>query len=78
MLDALPWSLLVLGLLVLGSLVLAWPTARRFRQARRGELAHLDTRRRVLRAYRTRRDGRVYDPARNPEMARLIRRDRAP
>jgi hypothetical protein len=70
LLDALPWSLFALGLVAL-----AWPTARRFRQARRGESALLDTRRRVLSAYRTRRDGRVYDPARNPEIALLAGRE---
>jgi hypothetical protein len=70
LLDALPWSLLALGLVAL-----AWPTVRRFRQAQRGETALLDARRRVLRSYRTQRDGRVYDPERNPELALLGRRD---
>ena len=63
-------------MLALGLVALAWPTVRRFRQARRGEIALLDARRRVLSAYRTRRDGRVYDPERNPEITLLIGRER--
>ena len=56
---------------------LAWLTARRFHQARRGEMALLRRRRRILRLYRSRRDGRAYHPERNPEMAALLERDRS-
>ena len=44
-------------------------TARRLARAQHGQRWFLRHRRRVLRVYHRRRDGRIYDPARNPELA---------
>ena len=62
-----PWIALAGSVLLLGLGV--WLTARRITQAQRGERRFLRHRRRLLRVYHRRRDGRVYDPARNPELA---------
>ncbi len=59
-------------------LALGWIASRRFRHARHGEATLLDTRRRILRGYCTRRDGRTYHPDRNPDVARLLDPDHAP
>ena len=60
------WTILA-GLVALLGLR-TWATARRIARARRGERRFLRHRRRVLRVYPRLRDGRVYDPARNPEL----------
>ncbi len=51
---------------------LAWMIARRFRHAAWGQAWFLAERRFVLGRYRHTRDGRHYDPARNPEVARIL------
>ncbi len=64
--------LLALGLIAAPC---AWTVAWRFRQAHQGQDQFLAGRRFVLRRYRHTRDGRGYDPARNPEVARLLGED---
>jgi len=55
-----------------------WFALRGHRRAARGYAWFLGMRRFVLRGYARRRDGRTYDPARNPETARLGEDDRPP
>ncbi|HEY8600716.1 MAG TPA: hypothetical protein VIL85_19925 [Thermomicrobiales bacterium] len=59
----------IVALLLLG--LLGGAALRRHRRAARGYAWFLGMRRYVLRGYARRRDGRIYDPARNPEAAHL-------
>jgi len=65
----------LVALVAVPALALTGAVGRRFHEARAGERFLLGTRRHVLRGYRTRRDGRVYHPDRNPDVARILERD---
>jgi hypothetical protein len=72
-----PWiPPLVIGILWL--LLAAWFSGWRLLRARQGERWLLRRRERVLRVYHRLRDGRVYDPARNQDIARILERERGP
>jgi hypothetical protein len=70
MADLSLWIALILLAGAFGGLAVV--TARRVERAHRSERLFLHRRARVLRAYHRRRDGRTYDPDRNPEFARML------